>query len=157
MNKRLLVNSIFNDSSKRSFKCAPLHNDNFYSAVPTEHSAYLREEHEDVKRILDQQRGYIKHFFFLCLRVGMITELEISIGCRKFGPHDLTWGWVISTFYLSPSFTERHLYSHFCTFNWCNEEIRCKFLTTERDCFKYRIVTFHRLKRKKIRRVFLMA
>ncbi|XP_069623312.1 uncharacterized protein [Ranitomeya imitator] len=81
---------LFIDSSKRSLKCVLLHNGNLFGAVPIGHSVSLREEHGDVKRVIEllkydthnwiicvdlkmvcfllgQQRGYTKYPCFLCM------------------------------------------------------------------------------------------
>ena len=81
---------LFIDSSKRSLKCVLLHNGNSYGAVPIGHSVGLREDYEDIKKVmkllqydkhnwiicvdlkmvcflLGQQRGYTKYPCFLCL------------------------------------------------------------------------------------------
>ena len=81
---------MFIDSSKRSLKCVLLHNGNLFGAVPIGHSVCLREEHGDVKRVVEllqydknnwiicvdlkmvcfllgQQRGYTKYPCFLCM------------------------------------------------------------------------------------------
>lgn len=81
---------LFIDSSKRSLKCVLLHNGNLYGSVPIGHSVSLREEYEDIKKVIDllqynmhqwiicvdlkmvcfllgQQRGYTKYPCFLCM------------------------------------------------------------------------------------------
>lgn len=81
---------LFIDSSKRSLKCVLLHNGNVFGSVPIGHSVCLREEYEDIKRVIDllqyhmhqwiicvdlkmvcfllgQQRGYTKYPCFLCM------------------------------------------------------------------------------------------
>ena len=44
---------MFIDSSKRSLKCVLLHNGNLFGAIPIGHSVFLREEHGDVKRVIE--------------------------------------------------------------------------------------------------------
>ena len=44
---------LFLDSSKHSLKSILLHNGNVYAAVPIGHSVYLREEHNDIKTVID--------------------------------------------------------------------------------------------------------
>ena len=81
---------LFNDSSKRSLKCAMLHNTNEYASIPIGHSTTLKEKYEPVKQVLEcikynqhnwkicvdlkmvnfllgQQSGYTKHPCFLCM------------------------------------------------------------------------------------------
>ena len=42
------------DYSKRSLRCAFLHNGNVCAAVPVGHSVCLREERYDIKTVIDQ-------------------------------------------------------------------------------------------------------
>ena len=44
---------LFLDSSRHSLKCVLLHNGKFYAAVPIGESVYLREEHNDIKTVVD--------------------------------------------------------------------------------------------------------
>ncbi|GBN72116.1 hypothetical protein AVEN_106990-1 [Araneus ventricosus] len=48
---------LFNDSSKRSLKCVLFYNGNLFGAVPLGPSNGLREEYEDIKRVIDLFRG----------------------------------------------------------------------------------------------------
>ena len=41
------------DSSKRGLKCVLLHNGNVYGAVPVGHSTVLKEQHDDIKIVID--------------------------------------------------------------------------------------------------------
>ena len=44
---------LFLDSSKRSLKCVLLHNGNVYGAVSVGHSTVLKEQHDDIKIVID--------------------------------------------------------------------------------------------------------
>ena len=44
---------MFLDSSKRSLKCVLLHNGNAYGAVPVGHYTVLKEQHDDIKIVID--------------------------------------------------------------------------------------------------------
>ena len=54
------MNAKFIDSSKWSLKCVFLHNENLFGAVPIGNSICLREEHGDVKRVIELLQ-YDKH------------------------------------------------------------------------------------------------
>ena len=54
------MNAKFIDSSKWSLKCVFLHNENLFGAVPIGNSVCLREEHGDVKRVVELLQ-YDKH------------------------------------------------------------------------------------------------
>ena len=65
---------LFLDSSKRSLKCVLLHNGNVYGAVPVGHSVHLREEHNDIKLVIDLLR-YHEHNWIICVDLKMVNFL----------------------------------------------------------------------------------
>ena len=44
---------LFLDSSKHSLKCVLVHNGNVYGTVPVGHSTVLKEQHYDIKIVID--------------------------------------------------------------------------------------------------------
>lgn len=65
---------LFLDSSKRSLKCVLLHNGNVYGAVPIGHSVHLREEHNDIKMVIDLLQ-YHQHNWVICVDLKMVNFL----------------------------------------------------------------------------------
>lgn len=65
---------LFLDSSKRSLKCALLHNGNVYGAVPIGHSVHLREEYNDIKTIISLLK-YHEHNWIICVDLKMVNFL----------------------------------------------------------------------------------
>ena len=65
---------LFIDSSNRSLKCVLLYNGNLYGAVPIGHSVCLREEHEDIKRVIELLQ-YHKHNWIICVDLKMVCFL----------------------------------------------------------------------------------
>ena len=65
---------LFLDSSKRSLKCVLLHNGNVHGAVPVGHSVHLREEHNDIKMVIDLLR-YHEHNWIICVDLNMVNFL----------------------------------------------------------------------------------
>ena len=65
---------LFLDSSKHSLKCVLLHNGNVYAAVPIGHSVYLREEHNDIKTVIDLLK-YHEHNWTICVDLKMVNFL----------------------------------------------------------------------------------
>ena len=65
---------MFLDSSKRSPKCVLLHNGNVYGAVPVGHSAVLKEQHDDIKIVLDLLK-YHEHKWIICVDLKMVNFL----------------------------------------------------------------------------------
>ena len=65
---------LFIDSSKRSLKCVLLHNGNVYGAVPVGHSVHLREEHNDMKMVIDLLK-YHEHNWIIYVDLKMVNFL----------------------------------------------------------------------------------
>lgn len=65
---------LFLDSSKRSLKCVMLHNGNVYGAVPVGHSVHLREEHNNIKMVIDLLK-YHEHNWIICVDLKMVNVL----------------------------------------------------------------------------------
>lgn len=65
---------LFIDSSKRSLKCVLLHNGNLFGAIPIGHSVSLREEHGDIKTVIELLQ-YHKHNWIICVDLKMICFL----------------------------------------------------------------------------------
>ena len=65
---------LFLDSSRHSLKCVLLHNGKFYAAVPIGESVYLREEHNDIKTVVDLLK-YHEHNWTICVDLKMVNFL----------------------------------------------------------------------------------
>lgn len=112
---------MFIGSSKRSLKFFLPHNDNLFGAVLIAHSACLREENGDVKRVIELLQ-YDKHNWIVCVDFKMVyflldsnvdtqripafsvcgaTELDRSIALRRVGLRDLILKLDILTSYKS--------------------------------------------------------
>ena len=65
---------LFLDSCKHSLKCVLLYNGNVYAYTPIGHSVYLREEHNDVKTVIDLLK-YHEHNWTICVDLKMLNFL----------------------------------------------------------------------------------
>ena len=82
---------LFLDTSKRSLKCILLHNGNVYGAVPVGHSVHLREEHNDIKMVIDLLK-YHEHNWIICVDLKMVNVLlGQQKGFTKFPCHLCMW------------------------------------------------------------------
>jgi len=62
---------LFIDSSKISLKCVLLHNSNRFTSIPTAHSTKLKEEHDNIKMVL-QSICYDEHQWSICVDLKMV-------------------------------------------------------------------------------------
>ena len=75
---------MFLDSCKRSLKCVLLHNGNVYGAVPVGHSTFLKEQHDDIKIVIDLLK-YHDHKWINCVDLKMVNFLlDQQTGYTKF-------------------------------------------------------------------------
>lgn len=103
---------LFLDSSECSLKYVQLHNGNVCTSVPIYHSVYLREEHDNIKTVIDQLKQH-KHTWTTCVNLHMVkfsswvhkkdwqsilvifacgtAELEKSTGTRISRPYVSLW------------------------------------------------------------------
>ena len=65
---------LFLDSSKHSLKWVLLYNGNVSAAVPIGHSVYLREEHNDIKTVIDPLK-YHEHNWKTCVDIKIVNFL----------------------------------------------------------------------------------
>lgn len=65
---------LFIDSSTRSLKCVLVHNGNHYGTIPIAHSTKLKEEYENVKKVL-QKIEYESHKWSICVDLKMVNFL----------------------------------------------------------------------------------
>ena len=65
---------LFLDSSKHSLKCVLLHNGNFYGAVLVGHSTVLKEQHDDIKIVIDLLK-YREHKWIISVDLKMVNFL----------------------------------------------------------------------------------
>ena len=72
----LLEWRLFIDSSKRSMKCALLHNGNKLAFIPIEHSVQMKETHENMFSILSRIK-YVEHKWIIC---GDLNVLSMLLG-----------------------------------------------------------------------------
>ena len=74
----------FFGSSKRSLKCALLHNGNKYGTVPIDHSTVLKEQQDDIRTVMDLLK-YHQHGWIICVYLKMVSFLlGQQIGYTKF-------------------------------------------------------------------------
>ena len=65
---------LFIDSSKRSLKCALLHNGNQYGSILIGHSVTLKENYENIKAVLERLK-YCVHQWLICVDLKMVNFL----------------------------------------------------------------------------------
>ncbi|GBL81793.1 hypothetical protein AVEN_93547-1 [Araneus ventricosus] len=65
---------LFIDRSKRSLKCVLLHNGNLFGAVTIVHSVGLREEYEDIKRVIHLLQYHMQQWI-ICADLKMVCFL----------------------------------------------------------------------------------
>ena len=65
---------LFLDNSKCSLKCVLLHIGNVYGAVPVGQSAYLREDYDDMRMVMDLLK-YHEHNWVMCVDLKMVDFL----------------------------------------------------------------------------------
>ncbi|KAI6654433.1 hypothetical protein LOD99_829 [Oopsacas minuta] len=65
---------LFTDSSKRSLKCALLHNGNIFGSIPIGYSVKHKEEYNNVKEILEII-NYSAHDWVICVDLKMVNFL----------------------------------------------------------------------------------
>ena len=83
---------MFLDSSKRSLKCVLLHYGNVYGAVPVGHSTVLKEQHDDIKIVIDLLK-YHEHKWIICVDLKMVNYLlGQQSGYTKFPCYLCMWG-----------------------------------------------------------------
>ena len=75
---------MFIDCSKRSLRCFLLYNGNLFGAVLIRHSVCLREEHGDLKRVIELLQ-YDKHNWIICVDLKMMCLLlDKQCGYTKY-------------------------------------------------------------------------
>ena len=65
---------LFIDISKRSLKCVLLHNGNQYGSIPIGHSVTLKENHGNIKVVLERLK-YCVHQWLICVDLKMMNFL----------------------------------------------------------------------------------
>ena len=82
---------MFLESCKRSLKCVLLHNGNVYGAVPVGHSTVLKEQHDDIKIVIDLLK-YHDHKWINCVDLKMVNFLlDQQTGYTKFPCYLCMW------------------------------------------------------------------
>ena len=68
---------MFSDSCKRSLKCV-LHNGNVYGAIPVGYSTVMKEQHDDIKIVVDLL-NYHEHKWIICVDLVVVVVVVVVV------------------------------------------------------------------------------